>query len=96
MSVIFQSDSLLVCQVPHKLDECCLLIDALVIAQGDTMNRLMNNLTVNDKEETVYKKLIQPSGRAVENITHTPEAFNENFTRKFDEIINDTTFTFTF
>ena len=96
MSVIFQSDSLLVCQVPHELDECCLLIDALAIAQGDTMNRLMNNLTVNDKEETVYKKLIQPSGRAVENITHTAEAFNENFTRKFDEIINDTTFTFTF
>ena len=39
LSVIFQSDSLLVCQVPHKLDECCSLIDALAAVQGDTMNR---------------------------------------------------------
>ena len=43
-------------------------------------------ITVNDKEV----ELIKPSGRAVENITHTPEAYNEHFTRKFDEIINET------
>ena len=43
-------------------------------------------ITVNDKEV----ELIKPSGRAVENITHTPEAYNEHFTRKFDEIINQT------
>ena len=45
------------------------------------MNRLMNNLTVNDNEEIVYKEveLIKPLGRAVENIIHTPEACNEHF-----------------
>ena len=41
LSVIFQSDSLLVCQVSRKLDECCSLIDVLALAQGDAMNRLM-------------------------------------------------------
>ena len=91
MSVIFQSDSLLVCQVPRKLDECCSLIDVLAVAHGDAMNRLMSNLTVNDNKEIVFKEveLIKPSGRAVENITHMPEAYNEHFTRKFDEIINE-------
>ena len=55
------------------------------------MNRLMNNLMVNDNKEIVYKEveLIKPSVRAVENITHTPEAYNEHFTKKFDEIINE-------
>ena len=55
------------------------------------MNRLMNNLMVNDNEEIAYKEveLIKPLGRAVENITHTPEVCNEHFTRKFDEIINE-------
>ena len=45
------------------------------------MNRLMNNLTVNDNEEIVYKEveLIKPLGRAVENIIHTPEVCNEHF-----------------
>ena len=80
-SVFFQSDSLLVCRVPRKLDECCLLIDALAIAQGNAINRLRNNLTINDNEEIVYKEveLIKSSGRAVLNITHTPEAYNEHF-----------------
>ena len=50
LSVFFQSDSLLVCQVPRKVDECCSLTDALAAAQGDTMNRLMKNLTVNDNK----------------------------------------------
>ena len=45
-SVIFQSDSLLVCQVPRKLDECCSRIDGLAVAQGDTMNRLTNSFNV--------------------------------------------------
>ena len=51
----------------------------------------MNNLTVNDNKEIVYKEveLVKPSGRAVENITHMPEAYNEHFTRKFDEMINE-------
>ena len=51
----------------------------------------MNNLTVNDNKEIVYKEveLTKPLGRAVENITHTPEACNEHFTRKFNEIINE-------
>ena len=86
LSLIYQSDSLLVCQIPRKLDECSSLIDALTIAQGDVINRLMNNLTVNDNKEIVYKEveLKIPSGRAVEIITHTPEAYNEHFTRKFD------------
>ena len=87
LSLIFQSDSLLVCQVPRKLDECCCsLIDALAIAQGDVINRLMNNLTVNVNKEIVYEEveLKKPLGRAVENITHTPEAYNEHFTRKFE------------
>ena len=55
------------------------------------MNRLMNNLTVNDNEEIVNKEVerIKPSGRAVENVTHTPEAYNEHFARKFDEIMNE-------
>ena len=96
--VIFQSDSLLVCQVPHKLDEhcllidkCCSLIDTIAIAQGDAMNILMNNLTLYDNEEIVYKEveLIKPLGKAVENITHTPEAYHEHFTKKIDEIINE-------
>ena len=49
----------------------------------------MNNLTVNDNKEIVYKEveLVKPSGRVVENITHMPEAYNEHFTRKFDEIM---------
>ena len=51
----------------------------------------MNNLTVNDNKEIVYKEVefTKPLGRAVENITHTPEACNEHFTRKFNEIINE-------
>ena len=51
----------------------------------------MSNLTVNDNKEIVYKEveLTKPLGRAVENITHTPEACNEHFTRKFNEIINE-------
>lgn len=33
--IIYQSDGLLFCQVPRKLDKCCLLIGALAISQGD-------------------------------------------------------------
>ena len=55
------------------------------------MNRLMNNLMVNDNKEIVYKEveLIKPSGRVAENITHMTEAYKEHFTRKFDEIMNE-------
>ena len=82
---------MLVCQVPRNIDECCSLIDGLAVAQEGPMNRLMNNLMVNDNNVIVYKEveLIKPSGRAVENITHTLEAYNEHFTKKFDEIINE-------
>ena len=91
LSVAFQSNTLLVCQVPHKLHECSSLIYALAIVPGDAMNRLLNTLTVNDNEEIVYKEveLVKLSGRAARNITHTPEAYNEHFTRKFDEIMNE-------
>ena len=44
LSVAFHSDTLLVCQVPHKLDECSSLIYALAIVPGDAMNRLLNTL----------------------------------------------------
>ena len=42
-------------------------VDALAIVQGDAINRLMNNLTVNENEEIVYKEVepIKPLGRAV-------------------------------
>ena len=80
-SAIFQSDSLLVWQASRKLDECCLLIDALALAQWGSINRLINNLTVNDNDEIVYKEveLIKSLGKTVPNITHKAEACNEHF-----------------
>ena len=52
------------------------------------MNRVMNYFTVNGNEETVYKE-IELLKISFKNITYTPKAYNEHFTRKFDKIMNE-------
>ena len=52
------------------------------------MNRVVNYFTVNGNEETVYKE-IELLKISFKNITYTPKAYNEHFTRKFDKIMNE-------
>ena len=52
------------------------------------MNRVMNYFTVIGNEETVYKE-IELLKISFKNITYTPKAYNEHFTRKFDKIMNE-------
>ena len=43
---MFQSNSLLECEVPQKIDECCAVIDASIVVPGDAMNRLKEDSKV--------------------------------------------------
>ena len=45
---MFQSNTLIVCEVPRKIDECCTVTDALVLVFGNAVNRLKENLKVED------------------------------------------------
>ena len=48
LSLMFQSNSLLASEVPQKINECCAVIDVLAVVPEDTLNRLKENLKVED------------------------------------------------
>ena len=49
LSLIFQSNILIVCEVPREIDECCTVTDALALMLGKAVNRLKENLKVEDR-----------------------------------------------
>ena len=48
LSLIFQSNILIVCEVPREIDEYCTVTDALALMLGKAVNRLKENLKVED------------------------------------------------
>ena len=49
LSLIFQSNILIVCEVPREIDEYCTVTDALALMLGKAVNRLKENLKVEDR-----------------------------------------------
>ena len=78
---MFQSNSLLACEVLRKIDECCVVIDALAVVPGDAMDRLKENLKVEDRTLS-YKviKLNKPAGRRGTDTDDTPDSYQDIYT----------------
>ena len=89
LSLAFQSDRLLACQVPRKIDECCAIIDALAINPGDAAVRLKEQINVDTHGNIIYKEveLDKPAGRRKPDVDHTPVAYEELYHPVFSKII---------
>ena len=89
LSVAFQNDRLLACQVPRKIDECCAIIDALAVNSGDASIRLKEQINVDTNGNIVFKEveLDKPGGRRAPDAEHTPDAYEELYHPVFRRII---------
>ena len=90
LSLEFQKEELLVCQVPRKNEETKALVDVLYDVPGEAYSRLLQGLKddVNDRylvyQDTVPKK---STGRRAPDTDNTSEGFQEHFSHKFQKIV---------
>ena len=88
LSLIFQKNELLACEIPRFLDEKVINI-GMINEVADGLGRLMRNLSTNSSDEIVYKNdviLSQPVGRRIllSKSGHTSKGYLEIYTLKFD------------
>ena len=82
LSLIFQNDKLLICEVPRQVSEQSVQLDALSITNGESLNRLIAGLSMIDQNENIeFKETIldRPDGRRALKIDHTPASYEEHF-----------------
>ena len=91
LSLIFQRNDLLVCEIPRLIEEKIASLDMLSIS-SDSVKRLMENLTVDEEYEIIYKEvtLSKSQGRRAINIDHNPQAYLKEFNKNFETIIEGT------
>ena len=90
LSLIFQNDLLLACEVPRKIDECCAVIDALSVVPGDASNRLQEQIKSADNDETLIYKEVQldkPDGRRAQKVDHSFDGYQNLYNPIFTKII---------
>ena len=94
LSLQFQKDSLLACEVSRKLEENCAVMDALSIVPGEYLTRLMKEMTVKQEQnnDLVYKEVIltKECGRRDEDIPHNPQSYMDHFSVTFNRVIEET------
>ena len=77
VSLIFQMDTLLVCEVPRVIEKTCIKVESLSVTNGESLDRLIKDLSVIDNGANIEFQdtiLAKPSGRRVQKIAHTPQA----------------------
>ena len=91
LSLIFQKNELLVCEIPRLLDEKISNLEMLSVV-SDGIQRLIKNLSTNPNKEIVYGSdvvLETLCGRR-DLIDHNVDAYVRNYSLKFKEIILET------
>ena len=90
LSLIFQSDKLLICEVPRLIEEKVANLEMLSV-MSDSINRLVANISVDDGEIN-YKEvaLLKATERRATTTEHSVEAYNTLFCKKFENIIEKT------
>ena len=83
VSLKFQQDQLLVCEIPRMVAKASDQIAALSVTRGKNLDRLMSMLKLSEqnRSELLFKDVIldKPEERRVEHIEHTPEGYDNYF-----------------
>ena len=89
LSLLFQRDNLLACEILRHISDSCTKIDSLSITSGECINRLMNRLIVDEEKRVTYNEVVldRPGGRHAEKIVHEPLAYLEFYNKVFNKII---------
>ena len=90
LSLIFQKNNLLICEIPRLVEEKIESLDMLTV-MSESFKRLMSQLSVSG-EDIIYKDVIlsKLSGRRRLNIEHLPSAYEAEFGKVFEVIIAET------
>ena len=91
LSLIFQRDDLLLCEIPRLVEEKMATLDMLSLS-SDSVKRLMDNMSVDDENEIIYKEvtLSKPAGRRALNLEYKPASYFKEFQKNFENIIKGT------
>ena len=85
LSLIFQRDDLLLCEIPRLVEEKMATLDMLSLS-SDSVKLLMDNRSVDDENEINYKEvtLSKPAGRRALNLEHKPASYFKEFQKNFE------------
>ena len=94
-SLKFQQDQLLVCEIPRMVAKASSQITALSVMPSKNLDRFMSILKLSEQNpsDLLFKDFIldKPEGRRVEHIEHTPESYDNHFSKHYlDKIISGT------
>ena len=94
ISLKFQQEDFLCCQVPRVISEACSRIESLSVTHSESLMRLMSTLKLHDERsyDLMYKGVIldKPTGRRVDEISHTPESYEAYYVEHyFEKIISE-------
>ena len=85
VSLKFQQDQLLVCEIPRMVAKASDQIAALSVTRGKNLDRLMSMLKLSEQNpsELLFKDVIldKLEGRRVEHIEHKPEGYDNYFSK---------------
>ena len=95
VSLKFQQDQLLVCEIPRMVAKASDQIAALSVRCSKNLDCLMSMLKLREQNpsELLFKHVIldKPEGRRVEHIEHTPEDYDNYFSKHcLDKIVSGT------
>ena len=97
VSLKFQEDKLLACEVPRVIDEVKLKIESLLVTPHDSFTRLMNEVGPDPINPTagilMFKSIIltKPDGRRHDGIDHTASGYEKYYTENaFGTIVSGT------
>lgn len=97
ISLKFQQEEFLCCEVPRVISEASSRIESLSVTQGESLTRLMSTMKLHEERsyDLMYKDVIldKPSGRRVDEINHTPESYEAYYVEHyFEKIISESRF----
>lgn len=95
VSLKFQQDWLLLCEVPRMITKASDKISALSVTRGKNLDRLLSLLKNSEQNpsELLFKEVVldKPKGRRVEHIEHTPEGYENYFSEhSLNKIVSGT------
>lgn len=91
LSFSFQRDSLIACEIPRLVEETCVKVDALSITPGESVERIMKNLTT-EEDNLVYEEvtLSKPDGRRADPLPSDKNSYLEFYKVSFDKMVEKT------
>ena len=94
VSLKFQEDTLLMCEIPRIVSDLQTHLDTLTISPGESFMRLKNELKLDTvrRYDLMYKGEIlnKPEGRNIQDIEHTPEGYETYYMGMFETIVSNT------